>query len=338
MKRLQKFVKIWWKSLIQDPSGVAGGPNIVILGGGSGLAVALRGLKKYSTNITAVVTMSDDGASTGKLRDEMGILPPGDIRKCIASLADEEPLLTKLFEYRFKNGKSLSGHSFGNLFLAAMTDISGSFEEAVAQTSRILAISGQVMPATLANVTLGAELENGNIIWGESKIPLHAHKSPVKKIMLKPSKIRPFEPVIETIKKADIIIIGPGSLYTSIVPNLLIKEIRDSISFSKASKIYVCNISTERGETENMGVREHLEIIRKYGGSKICNKILINSKIIKEEQEGELGKIKNISLSSDKLQKIEVYTTDLINPKNPLYHDSTKLAQAIISFSVKKGL
>ena len=219
------------------------GPKIVAVGGGTGLSMLLRGIKNITNNVTAVVTVGDDGGSSGRLREEMGVLPPGDIRNCIAALADDEDLVTKLFQYRFKTGEGLEGHSFGNLFLTALCSITGDMVRAVKESSNVLSIRGRVLPSTLDDMKLVAEMEDGRIIHGESNIP-EAHGK-IKRLFTDPQDCKPLPDVIEAIRDAELIILGPGSLYTSVTPNLLIKEIAHEIAISKAKKIYVCNIMTQ---------------------------------------------------------------------------------------------
>ncbi|MBD2577296.1 gluconeogenesis factor YvcK family protein [Oscillatoria sp. FACHB-1406] len=235
------------------------GPRIVVVGGGTGLSTLLRGLKVYSANITAVVTVADDGGSSGRLRRELGTIPPGDIRNCVAALADEEKLLTELFQYRFPAGSGLSGHSFGNLFLAAMSEITGDFERAIAASSKVLAVRGRVLPATLSDVRLWAEMEDGRFIEGESNIP--EAKGKIVRVGCIPENPPALPAALKAIEEADFIILGPGSLYTSVIPNLLVPEIRDAISRSRAPRIYVCNIMTQPGETEGYSVSDHIRAI-----------------------------------------------------------------------------
>ena len=211
------------------------GPRIVAIGGGTGLSMLLKGIKNITNNITAVVTVGDDGGSSGRLREEMGILPPGDIRNCIAALADDEDLVTKLFQYRFKNGEGLEGHSFGNLFLTALVSITGDMVRAVKESSNVLSIRGRVLPATLDDMKLVAEMEDGRIIHGESNIPEAQGK--IKRLYTEPKHCKALKDVIDAIKDADLIILGPGSLYTSVTPNLLVEEIAQEIAQSKAKKI-----------------------------------------------------------------------------------------------------
>src|SRR5574344_205161 len=251
------------------------GPKIVAIGGGTGLSMLLRGIKKITNNITAVVTVGDDGGSSGRLREEMGVLPPGDIRNCIAALADDEDLVTKLFQYRFKAGEGLKGHSFGNLFLTALCSITGDMVRAVKESSNVLCIRGRVLPSTLDNMKLAAEMEDGRIIHGESTIPESGGK--IKRLFTEPAECKALPEVIEAIKDADLIIMGPGSLYTSVIPNLLIKEIAEAVSKAKAKKIYVCNIMTQKGETDNYSVASHVNALIKHAGNKkILDAVLVN--------------------------------------------------------------
>ena len=235
------------------------GPNIVAIGGGTGLSTLLSGLKRYSSNLTAIVTVADDGGSSGVLRRELGVQPPGDIRNCLAALAREEPLLTRLFQYRFKAGSGLEGHSFGNLFLSALTAITGNLESAITASSRVLAVQGQVVPATNADVRLWAELENGERREGESKIG-HA-ASPIVRLGCIPERPPALPRALEAIANADLIVLGPGSLYTSLLPNLLVPELVEAIRRSKAPRLYICNLMTQPGETDGLDVEGHLRAI-----------------------------------------------------------------------------
>jgi uncharacterized cofD-like protein len=235
------------------------GPTIVAIGGGTGLATLLSGLKRYSSNLTAIVTVADDGGSSGVLRRELGVQPPGDIRNCLAALAREEPLLTRLFQYRFKAGSGLEGHSFGNLFLSALTAITGSLESAIIASSRVLAVQGQVVPATNADVRLWAELENGERIEGESQIG-HA-PCPIVRLGCTPERPPALPRALEAIANAELIVLGPGSLYTSLLPNLLVPELVSAISASKAPRLYICNLMTQPGETDGLDVGGHLRAI-----------------------------------------------------------------------------
>lgn len=251
------------------------GPRIVAVGGGTGLSMLLSGVKNITNNLTAVVTVGDDGGSSGRLRESMGILPPGDIRHCITALADDEDLVNKLFKYRFDNGEGLEGHSFGNLFITALCAITGDMVSAVRASSNVLSIRGRVLPSTLDDMKLVAEMEDGRIIHGESTIP-EAHGK-IKRLFTEPANCKALEDVIQAIRGAELIILGPGSLYTSVIPNLLIKEIAEEIAKSKAKKIYVCNIMTQPGETDNYTVSDHLKALIQHAGSnKIVDAVLVN--------------------------------------------------------------
>ncbi|MCS6814384.1 MAG: YvcK family protein, partial [Cyanobacteria bacterium] len=250
------------------------GPKIVAIGGGTGLSTLLRGLKEYSANITAIVTVADDGGSSGRLRREIGVLPPGDIRNCLAALADEEKLVTELFQYRFQAGDGLVGHSFGNLFLTAMTEVTGDLERAIAASSEVLAVRGRVLPATISDVRLWAELQDGRVIEGESNIT--AAKGKICKIGCYPPEPPALPTALEAIHAADYIVIGPGSLYTSVIPNLLVPEITRAIAArTDIPRIYVCNIMTEPGETDGYTVADHIHAIDRACGQVLFNAVLV---------------------------------------------------------------
>lgn len=238
------------------------GPKIVVIGGGTGTSVILRGLKKYTSNITAIITVADDGGSSGKLREDLGMLPPGDIRSCILALADTEPIMEQLLQYRFEEG-TLKGQNFGNLLIAAMNEITGNFEEAIRKISDVLKVKGTVLPVTLEDITLIAELESGELVSGESQIPKVAleKKTHIKRVSIHPPKVAPLEFALEAIEEADAIILGPGSLYTSIIPNLLVEGLVEGICASNAIKIYITNIMTQPGETDNYTIMDHVEAI-----------------------------------------------------------------------------
>lgn len=258
--------------MLHEKGIISGGPKIVAIGGGTGLSVLLRGIKRYTSNITAIVTVSDDGGGSGIIREDMGILPPGDIRNCIVSLANTEPIMEQLMQYRFKEG-SLRGQTFGNLFIAAMNDICGSFDAAVREVSSVLAVTGKVLPVTLDNVVLYAELEDGTVIKGESQIPIkqQAANKRIKRVFLEPSNCKPLPVALKEIQEADVIILGPGSLYTSILPNILVNNMAKAINSSTALKIYVSNIMTQQGETIGYSLSEHIRAINDHG-----NKLLID--------------------------------------------------------------
>jgi uncharacterized cofD-like protein len=249
------------------------GPRIVVIGGGTGLSNLLRGLKNFSANITAIVTVADDGGSSGRLRREIGVLPPGDIRNCLTALADEEKLMTELFRYRFQAGDGLSGHSFGNLFLTAMNEITGDLEQAIAASSKVLAVRGEVLPATLADVCLWADLTDGRRVEGESNIT--EAKGSIARIGCTPANPPALPKAFKAIQEADFIIIGPGSLYTSIIPNLLVPDIAEAIAQSKAPRIYVCNIMTQEGETQGYSVGDHIRAIDRACGRRLFEAVLV---------------------------------------------------------------
>jgi uncharacterized cofD-like protein len=312
------------------------GPKIVAIGGGTGLSTMLRGLKAYSSNITAVVTVADDGGGSGMLRQDLGMLPPGDIRNCVLALADTEPILEQLLQYRFKDGM-LKGQNFGNLFLAAMDGISSSFEEAVHKMSDVLAVTGRVLPVTLEDVKLCAELEDGSIICGESSISKHdsSHEGLIKKVFLDPRTSKPLQEVLDAIAEADVVVLGPGSLYTSIIPNLLIDGICDSLKKSNAIKIYVCNVMTQPGETDGYTVHRHITAIEEHSYSGIINFCIANNADIPDELKvkyrndgAETVKIERDIISSIGIRLIE---GDYISIKNSyIRHDPQKLAETII--------
>jgi uncharacterized cofD-like protein len=253
------------------------GPKIVALGGGTGLSTLLRGLKSYSANITAIVTVADDGGSSGRLRREIGVLPPGDIRNCLAALADEEKLLTELFQYRFKAGDGLVGHSFGNLFLTAMSDVTGDLEQAIATSSKVLAIRGQVLPATLSDIQLWAEMADGRTINGESSISEADGK--IVRLGCTPANPPALPKAMQAIREADYIIMGPGSLYTSIIPNLLVPEIVKAIADrTDIPRVYVCNIMTQPGETQDYSVSDHVRAIDAACGHVLFDAVLVQKK------------------------------------------------------------
>lgn len=309
------------------------GPKIVAIGGGTGLSMLLKGIKKITNNITAVVTVGDDGGSSGRLREEMGVLPPGDIRNCIAALADDEDLVTKLFQYRFKKGEGLEGHSFGNLFLSALCSITGDMVSAVKESSNVLSIRGRVLPSTLDDMKLVAELEDGRIIRGESNIP-EAHGK-VKKLSTDPENCRPLQDIIDAIKEADLIILGPGSLYTSVIPNLLIKEISQEVADSSAKKIYVCNIMTQPGETDSYSVSDHINtIIEHAGNNRIMDAVLVNDNLPKNlALKYEAADSFPVKLDVDNIKKtgVRIVSKKLIEDSKEglVRHSSNRVARAI---------
>ena len=305
------------------------GPRIVVIGGGNGLSTLLRGLKEYTNNLTAIVTVADDGGSSGRLRRDLGILPPGDIRNCLAALSSDEALLSQLFQYRFSDDLSgLQGHSFGNLFITALADITGSFEAAVAESGRVLAVNGRVLPATLHDVRLVADVLLPNLVnevrvEGESQIPEVSGK--VRRVWLEPNAPPAFPQALRAILNADLILVGPGSLYTSVLPNLLVPDIIEAIRSSRAMKIYICNIATQPGETDGYSCRDHIHAIEEHVGSGIFDIILVN-----ERCAGTLpDKVQWVQID-EAMEEYPIHAADLTDEMHPWRHDSAKLAKVII--------
>lgn len=309
------------------------GAKVVAIGGGTGLSMLLRGIKRYTSNITAIVTVGDDGGSSGRLREEMGILPPGDIRNCIAALGDDEDLITELFQYRFKTGEGLEGHSFGNLFLTALCAITGNMVKAIKESANVLNIRGVVLPATLDDMKLGAVFEDGRTVHGESNIP-EAHGQ-IKKLFTEPDKCEALPEAITAIGDADLIILGPGSLYTSVIPNLLVNGIVDALMKTKAKKIYVCNIMTQPGETTDYTVASHVNALFKHAGGKhIVDAVLVNNSLPANISDGyaKTGSIP-VRLDMENIAPIgiEVVSQKLIqeNKQGLVRHSSNRVARAI---------
>jgi len=306
------------------------GPRVVVIGGGNGLSTLLRGIKEYTHRITAVVTVADDGGSSGRLRREMGILPPGDIRNCLAALSNDEAMLTQLFQYRFNNEQTgLEGHSFGNLFISALSEITGSFEDAVAESGRVLSVRGRVLPSTLRNVQLVADISLPHLVSevrveGESHIPKAAGK--VKQIWLEPNNPPAYPRVIREILSADLIIIGPGSLYTSIIPNLLVPDITKAIHASRGLKIYVCNVAAQPGETDGFSCVDHLESLERHIGLGLFDVVVANQNFTVESD----SEIEWVVIDQDIEERYPVYRADLVDNERPWRHDSQKLAQTLM--------
>ena len=302
------------------------GPRIVAIGGGTGLSILLRGLKEHTANLTAVVTVADDGGSSGRLRRELGVLPPGDVRNCIAALADAEPLMTSLFQYRFSEGSGLEGHSFGNLFIVAMSGVTGSFEEAVRTTSRVLAVRGQILPSTLANVTLSARTEDEETIHGESNITKRG--GAIREVYLQPGNVQANPEVIRAILNADLIIVGPGSLFTSVLPNLLVEGIRQAIAVSSALKVYVCNVATQHGETDSFAVSDHFRALMRHTGRNLFDYVLANSNVqepLPDAWHSEPVRVDDLSLDGAR-----VMTADVVSVDNRYHHDPKKLSDSLV--------
>lgn len=322
------------------------GLRVVALGGGTGLSALLRGLKHHvvprndptptaqrpMTDLAAIVTVTDDGGSSGRLRRENRILPPGDIRNCMVALASDEALLSRLFQYRFHAGRGLVGHNFGNLFLAALTHVTGDFTAAVRVSSKVLAIRGRIFPSTVANVTLEAALENGKRVHGETRIT--ASKVPIRRLYLNPRRVRPLPEAVEAIRQADLILIGPGSLYTSILPNLLIPEIAHAIERAKAPRVYIANLMTQPGETTGYSLSQHLNTIQRHVEGRMIDFVIANRKSISPEvarrylKQGAERVV--VDLPSLGKQNVRVILDSLLEEHGVIRHDSKRLARLLL--------
>lgn len=309
------------------------GPSIAVVGGGTGLSTLLRGMKYITNNCTAVVTSADDGGSSGRLRRELGIIPPGDLRNCLTALADREPLMERLMQYRFKGDSPLAGHCFGNLFIAAMAEAEGGMEEGLDATSQILKVRGKVVPSTLENIQLQAQMHDGSIVLGESEIPKVRKR--IKKMMMLPENAAASKAAVKAILEADVLIFGPGSLYTSVIPNLLVDGIREAVIESKAIKIYICNVMTQPGETDFYGAYEHVRALIDHVGVQFLDYVIVNNQEITTEQllqynaEGstyvtpDIEKIRNLGIT--------VVPARLISKNDLVRHDPKKLSKVLIA-------
>jgi len=305
------------------------GPRIVAIGGGNGLSSLLRGLKEHTSNLTAIVTVADDGGSSGELRKNMGVLPPGDIRNCLTALSSDEALMSQIFQYRFGSGAGLNGHSLGNLFITAMAEITGSFEEAIAESARVLAVQGRVLPATLHDVCLAAEIylpepEKNVSIKGESSITKAAGK--IRRLWLEPDNPPAYPRAIQAILAADLIVIGPGSLYTSVLPNLLVPEIIQAVKASRALKFYVCNVATQPGETDGFSCGDHIRAIEQHVGFRLTDLAVCNKNFSNNLPEHASW----VQPEPDLDQEYSLYLADLVDKDSPWRHDSKKVAQVLI--------
>ena len=321
------------------------GLNLVALGGGTGLSTLLAGLKclvaehqseVWIANLSAIVTVSDDGGSSGRLREELQMLPPGDIRNCMIALSEDSNLLSRLFRYRFRGKGELGGHSFGNLFLAALTEVTGDFTEAVRLSSEVLASKGHIYPATISDVRLVAELTDGKVVRGETQIS--ASRVPIRQLRLEPEQCLPLPEVLKAIRAADMITVGPGSLYTSILPNLLVARVSHAIGESAATKIFICNLMTQPGETDNYSARQHLETVKNYAPEIHFDFVIVNDRRITKEQseryalEGahQIG-IDDDSLDSVLDQSMQIIRANLLEDGEKVRHDSALLARVVLA-------
>lgn len=312
------------------------GPRAVALGGGTGLSTLLRGLKFHSDHLTAIVTVADDGGSSGRLRQEMGILPPGDVRNTLVAMADTEPLLERLFQYRFTRGQGLSGHTFGNLFIAAMSEITGDFQEAIRQFSRVLAVRGQVLPSTLQPVQLKAEFADGTWVTGESAIP-KARKR-IRRIMLVPPDVEAVPEAVEAILSADIVVLGPGSLYTSVIPNLLVKQLADAVRATQALRVYVCNVMTQPGETDGYMASDHVRALLEHGGGPgLIDCVLVNTAEVPpallERYLAEGARPVEADIPALQAMGLVVVSGPLVSLTHVVRHDSVRLSEAVAALA-----
>lgn len=318
---------------------LAQGQRIVVLGGGTGLSTMLRGLKEHTSNIVAIVTVTDNGGSSGRLTQQMGVLPPGDLRNCLVALADAEPTLAGLFQFRFDDEhEGLAGHSFGNLFIAAMTEIyKGNYEQAIAATSKVLAIRGKVYPSTVHNVCLLGEMEDGTVVEGETQIAHHPER--IKRMYLRPENVQPLPEALEAIRLADAIILGPGSVYTSVIPNLLVDGIADAIARSKAVKIYVCNVMTQPGETDGFTAADHVRVIAEHApGKRLIDYVLVNREMPAPELLARYEKYGQRfvapELDAIRAMGFTPKAENLVSQTDVVRHDSMRLAEAIFRIIV----
>jgi uncharacterized cofD-like protein len=310
--------------------------NVVAIGGGTGLSALLRGLKLHNINLTAIVTVADDGGSTGRIRNVFNIPAPGDIRNCLVAMADNESLMGRLFHYRFdKEGSELTGHAFGNLFITAMTQVTGSFEQGVIEAAKILNIRGRVLPSTLENVTLCADLVDGSRVRGESAI---AHDNPaVEKIFLEPEAPDAYRPALAAILNADLIVLGPGSLYTSVLPNLLVGGVREAIQWSRGATAYVCNVATQHGETDDFGYEDHIREVVAYLGKNELDFAIVNNNQASDEAIRPEWQVQAVRYDGKDIvaDGVHVIADNVVSDRNPLRHDPVKLADVLIELARK---
>ncbi|MDQ0298304.1 putative cofD-like protein [Salibacterium salarium] len=308
-------------------------PKIVVIGGGTGLSVLLRGLKTFPVDITAIVTVADDGGSSGILRKELNIPPPGDVRNVLVALAEVEPMIEQMFQHRFENGNGLSGHSLGNLLLAGMTSITGDFSRGISELSTVLNVRGNVFPAANQSIELKAEMTDGSIVTGESNIP-HSGKQ-IKKVRLSPKGVQPLPESLEAIKQADLIVLGPGSLYTSVIPNLLVPGIAKAIQEASARKVYICNGMTQSGETDHFSVADHVEAIRSHTGCNVIDTVLVNNSEIPAEVLDKYAKESAFPVHFDE-QRLEDLGYSVVKDAFMHYHgdlfrhDAVKVSQSLL--------
>ncbi|MBI2756426.1 MAG: YvcK family protein [Chloroflexi bacterium] len=309
-----------------------GGPRVVCVGGGTGMPTVLRALKPHTSNITAVVTVGDDGGSSGRLRREHGILPPGDFRNNIVALAEVEPLMSRLFQYRFGPGSSLEGHSFGNLFVLAMTGVTGNFEQALRETSRVLAVKGSILPSTLEDVTIWARFKDGTEVEGESQVPEVG--KPLDRVYLHPEHPSAQPEAVKAILEADLVVLGPGSLYTSVIPNLLVEGIAKALEQTEATTVYVCNVAVQPGETDGYSVQDHVAAIARHlpGRKNPLTYVVINQSAVASSSEGDVAMV-CLAPRVERIDSARVVVADVVRTDQPLRHDPEKLGQVLVALA-----
>ena len=308
--------------------------KIVAIGGGSGQANLLRGLKHRTSNLSSIVTVADDGGSSGRLRRDMGVLPPGDVRRCILALANAEPLMERLFQYRFEegDGEGIEGHSFGNLFIVAMSRVAGGMEAGIRETARVLAVEGAIHPSTLEDVVLCARMADGAVVRGESAIPKAA--GPISEIWLEPAAPPANNDAADAILEADVVVIGPGSLYTSVIPNLLVPGIRDALQRSSATKLFIANVATQHGETDGFDAVQHYRVACEYMGEDVIDFVLANNNASGSLPE-EWQTAPVVTSPTDNFWSARLVTDDLIHAEDPYRHDSDRLADLVIRTALR---
>ena len=301
------------------------GPRIVTIGGGTGLSVLLRGLRQHTDNLTAVITVADDGGSSGRLRRELGVLPPGDFRNCLVAMSEDESLLAELFQYRFEEGDGLKGHSFGNLFIVAMANVTDGFDQALVESSRVLAVRGRVVPATTSSLQLSARFRDGSVVAGESKIA--ERKGEIERLMIEPEEAAAHPLAVRAITDAELVVIGPGSLYSSILPNLMVSGISEAVRNTSATVVYVCNVATQVGETSGYTLAEHVAALRRHTFEEIADYVVANSNPpdIGDRFEGD-----GVVHDGSPVKNTTILLSDLVDDSHPVRHDLGKLADAIM--------
>jgi uncharacterized cofD-like protein len=320
-----------------------GGRRVVAIGGGTGLPVVLTALRRYLgtrvSDLTAVVTVADDGGSSGRLREELAVLPPGDVRNCLVALAEVEPLMAELFQFRFDGDGALAGHNFGNLFLAALTRVTGSFLQAIRISSKVLAVRGTILPSTLESVTLGAELADGRVVHGESKVARQG--TPVRRVFLRPSTVRALPEVLEAIARAQVVVLAPGSLYTSLLPNLLVGGVAEALRRTAALRLYVANLMTEPGETDGMSLGDHLEVLRAHAGRGLVDGAVVHGRPFPGEVLRRYARVsaRPVTLDRERVSALGVWVAeaDLTDGTELARHHPEKLGRAVVRLTRQGG-